>query len=292
MKYLFSILKYAGLIRLLIFIWDRVMVFFNKVFYHFIIYKRSLHSSLFDLIKFSKRDEVELKKMDNDYLISFWENNNKTKAVLRDKTSDIAVFREIFILGEYQQIVEEINNSNIAIQSIIDVGANVGLAILFFHQHFPSATFVAVEPDQQNASQIITNCKLNNLDGLGLEQAGIWPYETRLNVTKNFRHGDSWSLSVEEDPANGNVKGVDFESIIVKYGLLHIDLLKIDIEGTEAILFKNPHQCKFLEQTKFICVETHLEVNSMSIVVNTLTRYDFDLSFNGDVIFGINRNLI
>ncbi|HZC80198.1 MAG TPA: hypothetical protein VE222_00515, partial [Nitrospiraceae bacterium] len=64
--------------------------------------------------------------------------------ILRAGTSDRPTFSKIFVDQEYAI------DLNITPRLIIDGGANVGYAAIFFARRYPHASIVAVEPEPQN----------------------------------------------------------------------------------------------------------------------------------------------
>src|ERR1051326_8504661 len=74
-------------------------------------------------------------------------NFANTVLYLRTGTSDLPVFRQIFIDEEY--------NFQIPFQPsvIFDLGANVGFASIYFANKFPNARIIAVEPEISNYRQ-------------------------------------------------------------------------------------------------------------------------------------------
>ena len=63
---------------------------------------------------------------------------------LRLGTSDISVFKEIFIDLEYGWVF------NKSPSVIVDVGGYIGLSAAFFAHTYPEAMIIAIEPDAQN----------------------------------------------------------------------------------------------------------------------------------------------
>src|ERR1700741_4382586 len=62
---------------------------------------------------------------------------------LRKGTSDLEVFREIFLFNTYDFPVPEP-------RTIVDAGANIGLSAVYFANRFKDATIFAVEPESSN----------------------------------------------------------------------------------------------------------------------------------------------
>src|ERR1041385_3761622 len=67
-------------------------------------------------------------------------------------SSDWEVFIQIFVNQEYR-CVEDIHDPEL----IIDCGANVGYASLYFLTKFPRAHIIAIEPDRANFDMLLRN---------------------------------------------------------------------------------------------------------------------------------------
>src|ERR1700733_8990340 len=87
---------------------------------------------------------------------------------LRARTSDPFVFRQIMIENEYLPL------KDLRVETILDLGANIGLASAWFLNRFPAATVFAVEAAADN----YPTCKEN-----------LAQYGSRARVL----HGAAWS---------------------------------------------------------------------------------------------------
>ena len=56
------------------------------------------------------------------------------------------MLEEIFIRKVYQVVTE----ADLGVRQIVDLGANVGMTVRLWMQHFPDARIIAVEPDEAN----------------------------------------------------------------------------------------------------------------------------------------------
>ena len=142
-------------------------------------------------------------------------------------SSDPDVFEQLFRDDELR-FIEQLSN----ISTIVDLGANVGYASARFLSAFPNSTVIAVEPDPGNA--IV--CRVN-LAPYGrrasLLEGGIWHTAGGLVLIRGaFRDGREWTTQVgpARDGETPDVIAYDIDSITRGT----IDLLKIDIEGSEA----------------------------------------------------------
>src|SRR5438128_3211500 len=62
--------------------------------------------------------------------------------MLRSGTSDLATFEQIFVWEDYDLPMIGMP------ELIIDGGANIGCATIYFANRFPNARIIAVEPDE------------------------------------------------------------------------------------------------------------------------------------------------
>lgn len=128
---------------------------------------------------------------------------------------------------------------------ILDCGANVGLASLYFKRLYPHARVTAFEADPDLHALLVENLTANlrgaASDGVEAVHAAVW---TR-NGSLAFRceGGDSGrieELASQEAPgaesrvAARQVPAVRLRDVLVREGSEPIELLKLDIEGAEV----------------------------------------------------------
>ncbi len=165
---------------------------------------------------------------------------------LRPNTSDISLFYAIFLREEYDFDLQE------PPKKIIDAGANVGLFAIRIKNKFPDAEIICIEPDPENFELLQRN--VAPYKGIVCENKGIWSSNTRLRVVDKYKIG-KWALCVEEDDA-GPIDAITIPSLLNKYNWSKVDLLKMDIEGSEKRLFNQPG-LDWLLKVKTIVIELH-----------------------------------
>jgi FkbM family methyltransferase len=173
-------------------------------------------------------------------------------------------------------------------RTIVDAGANVGYTILRFAQEFPSARIVAIEPDAGNLRQLEKNC--GELRQLEVEPKALWPRHARLTIS-NPEAGSN-AFMVAEDAA-GDIEAVSIPDIMERYSLATIDLLKIDIEGSEIELFADPGCHEWLPKVRAILVETHdrMRPESSETVRAAVSRHMAYRGQTGEYEFYVNLQL-
>jgi FkbM family methyltransferase len=169
----------------------------------------------------------------------------KHSIALRPKTSDLPTFLQVFAFGEYK-----INLDNPKV--IIDAGANIGLFSIYMKNKFPDAMIICIEPDGENFEVLKQN--LSFYSKIHLENCGLWNKDVRLKVNEEFNFG-KWGVMVKEDE-NGDIPAVSIGTLMEKYALSQIDVLKIDIETSEKQLFSGNYEA-WLPRVKTIIIELH-----------------------------------
>jgi FkbM family methyltransferase len=173
----------------------------------------------------------------------------RSPIVLRAGSSDLEVFKKIFINREYDLPFE------LQPKTILDLGANTGLASLFFHIHFPGAQIVAVEPDPANYA--LLQRQLAGLPGVTLIQAAVWKNDGEINLVDPGI--GAWGMQVNEqakDHGNqGAVPAISMPSLLKHFVTGQIDLLKVDIEGAEKEVFESSEA--WIHKVGAIVIEMH-----------------------------------
>ena len=135
---------------------------------------------------------------------------------------------------------------------IVDAGANVGYSVLRFQQQFPGAVIIALEPEHSNIAQFKKNCAAYS--NIILEEKALWSASTRLRIS-TF-DADHNGYRVEED-TDGDIEAICVKDIINQHHLPRIDLLKVDIEGSEKIIFSHSDAKNWLQFVNMVLIETH-----------------------------------
>jgi len=120
--------------------------------------------------------------------------------------------------------------------TIIDGGANVGLATLYWKQKWPKADIMAFEPDPQVFEVLEWNCEQHGHTDVDLIQRGLWSEDTTLQ----FQPDGADAGHLKEDPLTMDREKALSDTVSVPVVRLRpyldqsIDLLKLDIEGAET----------------------------------------------------------
>lgn len=176
---------------------------------------------------------------------------------IRSEHTDSVVFGKIFLRQEYLPRNFPIPNESVL--NIIDAGANVGYATLWFRLQYPNARIIAIEPDPTNFAQLKRNC--GNLPNVELIQGALWGQDGELALQFEHRAKSLGSWGTRTVPP-GSVTGTEriraltLDTIMEHHGLVSIDYLKLDIEGAEKDVFECQTNA-WLAKTRLIVAEFH-----------------------------------
>ncbi len=172
---------------------------------------------------------------------------------LRIPSSDVPTCEQVFVNRDYAFEVDR------APACIVDAGANIGLATIYFANRFPEARIIAIEPERDN---------------FALLQANLAPYPRAVPLQAALWHRNgqirlmdpglgSWGFTTEaiEQGVSGphqtrhTVRAVTVDRILEEFDLERIDILKIDIEGAEKEVFGD--SSAWIDRVDAIIIELH-----------------------------------
>jgi FkbM family methyltransferase len=189
---------------------------------------------------------------------------------LRIRTSDVPVFKQIIVNREYDFGFPLLENA-----VIIDAGANIGMASVYFANKFPTARIIALEPDPSNFAMLEKNVR--PYPQIRPINAALWEQSTSVRIAHQ-----EWGAAGRtcEPDESGVIHAITITELCHSLELDHIDLLKADIEGAEKDIFENSSE--WIDKVDRILIELHDRcVQGCSQSFFGATR-DFSLQHRGE----------
>lgn len=205
----------------------------------------------------------------------------KNKLYLRSAQSDPYIFEQVFVEQQYR-FPEKFTRP---VNWIIDAGANIGMAAVYFANRFPEAKIISIEPDAGNFALLQKNT--SGYPQITCLHAALWDKEEMLEI------GNKQQLSAGYivEPVNGNtgIPGETINGLMKKYGIENISLVKIDIEGAELNVFS--HATEWIAFSDCIIVELHdqLRAGASKAYFNSMAKYDWETYVCGENIVSYRR---
>jgi FkbM family methyltransferase len=185
--------------------------------------------------------------------VSWSVDGNQLQASVGD-TSELRVIREMFVLEEYD-LPGKIHPS-----TIVDLGSNAGLSVLFFKNRYPDARVLAVEPVPHVFERLRQNTA--HLSGVTLVNAAVTGDDGPVVLHTGVK---SWTAAQTPHvlrPDRIEVDGVTLDSLLARNGFQDADLIKMDIEGAEEAVLATSRAARACDTLVF---EFHREHASGTI---------------------------
>lgn len=198
----------------------------------------------------------------------------------RKGSTDIDVFKHIYVVDEYHEIAPDPTAG-----LVVDCGANAGFSTVFLLNHFPSATIVAIEADCGNFETLQRNTQSYGERCVTMK-AGVWPESGGLVVIdSDVGDGREWARGVRpaREGESPDIDAVSLPNILQQFPERRISLLKIDIEGTEAMLFSKGSM-EWLERVDRIVIELHGDACEKAYL-NAVSEAGFKSYNKGELTF-------
>ena len=170
--------------------------------------------------------------------------------VRANRGSDAFIFGEVFEHEYYRLSLPR------QPATILDLGANAGFTTVYFARAYPDARLACVEPMPNNLRVLKRNLELNRVDAR-VFPAAVHARDGRLKMELGAM--DFGARVLGEGCASSSaaleVDALSVQTIIRRLGWDRVGLLKIDIEGHEAVLFSGA--CEWLDRVDAMCIECH-----------------------------------
>jgi FkbM family methyltransferase len=183
-------------------------------------------------------------------LISIIPHGFNAPIYLRRSTSDIDNFIQIYLRKEYDFLPEKPH-------TVIDLGGYIGLASTYLASQYPNAKIILVEPDPDN----FIIAKLNSRQFVNIECLNVGAWSKTCDLTISAKVGGDWGTMVrealEDEKVSPRIKAMSVIDIMSFANIEFIDFLKIDIEGSEKVIFSDPCSKEWIRKSKVISCELH-----------------------------------
>lgn len=173
-------------------------------------------------------------------------------------------FHEPFTQNYWPDILDEVYKKNVYQHLLphkkdsvcIDIGANVGLTTYYFSQHFTKV--ISVEPSSFHLEALYAMATQNKLSNVRIVPAAV----SNIDGTTKFYHNDNQTMYSLEAIVNKKedfeeVKTMTIETLMKEQKIDVVDLLKLDVEGSESKIVTSDSFKNVCPRIKVIAGEWH-----------------------------------
>lgn len=174
-----------------------------------------------------------------------------------DYRAFVDVFTEIFVRRDY------FFKSDSAAPLILDCGSNIGMSVLFFKQLYPGSRIIAFEPDRHAFDVLQENVGKNRWENVEIHNKAIYPTDGTVNFYTDPNRPGSLVMSTARERFPGRaVNCQKVETVRLSHFVQgEVDLLKMDIEGTEGSVLVELAEAGKLKWIKKMFIEYHHHLN-------------------------------
>ena len=203
-------------------------------------------------------------KLINDKFVIF-ETKTDLKIKIRVRSTDLMALTNVWMINEYEIEDFEINAND----TVIDIGAHIGLFSLLVSQLCKTGKILSFEPISENFDLLVSNLKLNHVNN-------VLPFN--LAVSKNlgrlelFLNNDQSAHSIfSKNLKSISVESTSLQKIFDENKISSCKLLKLDCEGAEyEIIDSLPPEC--FDKIQNMAIEYHLADTKPELVKNLIAK--------------------
>ncbi len=155
--------------------------------------------------------------------------------------------------NEGKPILDFLRSKGVEVGTMIDLGANFGEISLYMSKQYPRAKILAVEASPDNFRLLESNIHFQQFSTVNLsllceavsDRKGFVEITKGVNPENIIAHP---SIHLKESDLGKKIETVrvpsdTLESIMSRFNFTTLDFLKVDIEGSEPLLFESLRMC-------------------------------------------------
>lgn len=138
-----------------------------------------------------------------------------------------------------------------------DAGAHIGIWSLLAARRVPSAQIHAFEPVPQQGQRLRAHAEANGIANITLNRcaAGAENGSTSFYAAYDVNTGTSSMVRRRNDHVEIHVGVVTLDSYIAERGIARVDVMKVDVEGAEILVFRGARELLSSENAPAIFFE-------------------------------------
>ncbi len=208
----------------------------------------------------------------------------RNPVTLRMRTTDVSTFEDILLRGHYALPLPFVP------ETIVDLGANIGMASIYYANQFPKARIVAVEAETSNFEILLRNARY--YPTILPIHAAIWNRDGEIALstprgTDGLVNKIVFAVHEGEGPP---VRAVAMRTLMKEVHISSIDLLKADIEGAEKEVFETAPE--WIQNVRCLAVELHDRFKPGCRPAVSAVTGDFLESQKGETTFYIRKSCL
>jgi len=229
--------------------------------------------------------------LDNIYADPIYEDNKKGvesyivengfNNIVREGTMDQSIINEV-----KHEYLDRLTNDGFTGKNIIDLGTHIGSFSIQISKYLETnGKVICIEPSPYNVNMIKKNIELNQLNKvIHVQQKAVSAKAGKsiLYISSDNTGGNKLGMVEPSSKENIEVDVTTLADIVSEFNGENIDLLKIDVEGSEHSILM-PHGDLLKNKVKLIIGETGVSIYGDGIdIITFLQKHDFEVEYEGN----------
>jgi len=174
------------------------------------------------------------------------------KIKLRNKSTDLQAFTNVWINEEYKKQDFIIHDNN----CVIDIGGHIGLFTIFASQFCKNGRIITFEPVNENFKILKDNIKINKINNVKIFNKAVSGKNGMVTMYYDNKDHAAHSL-IHQQNKEIKIESITLEKIFEMENIKICDYLKLDCEGSEFMILENL-STNYFQKIKKILLEYHL----------------------------------
>jgi FkbM family methyltransferase len=195
---------------------------------------------------------------------------------LRLKTSDESTYAQTLLWEQYAFDLP------FSPKTIVDAGANIGMASIYFAHKYPDARIIAIEAEASNFDLLVRNTR--PYAAITPVHAALWNRDGEISVGEPdpaTGANGNWAFVTREGPGV-KVRAITMATLMKETQIQTLDLVKMDIEGAEKEVFEAGD---WIKKARSLMIELHDRYRTGCSEVVYSAAQGFSKSERGETTF-------
>ena len=179
------------------------------------------------------------------------ETKKEVKILLRVNSTDLMALTHVWLIEEYAKKNFDIKSSD----TVIDIGAHIGLFTLYASQNCKNGNIYSYEPVKENFNVLKENITINNLKNVKIFNLAVSKSNSTIKLFMN--NDESGHSMFSKSSENIIVNSTSLMKIFDENNIKKCNFLKLDCEGAEYEIIKNL-PLEYFQKIDKLVIEYHM----------------------------------
>lgn len=208
---------------------------------------------------------------------------------IRLGSADFHVLKEIYLDDVYGFAMPALTEAVAPAGVVVDLGANIGLTVRLWSRRLTPRAIIAVEPDRANLALCERNAGVPSTSEMRLFQCFVSDTPGSAGIDRRL---GTWAYRMDRTEAarQESIAVRTVPDLLADAGLVsnEIDLLKCDIEGGEAAVFRGGPA--WLSRVRALLAEVHEPYTAEALVSDVrASGGNWDVTVSGPAVLLVRR---